>query len=188
MAAGTIVLFGGLGMVIIPYVRPAGLSTFLLGNERLWLQLLIGLVVGFVTAKAAWQIVELPFLADTKRFFADLIGPIKLSIPQIVFISLCAGIGEELFFRGAIQPMLGIWVTSILFVLLHGYLNPFNVSLSIYGLYMVVVIGVLGLITEHIGIIAAMTAHSVIDVVLLKELSDAATSEDGESFEEGDSL
>ena len=70
--------------------------------------------------------------------------------------------------------MLGIWVTSILFVLLHGYLNPFNLPLTYYGIYMVLVIGVLGLMTEHIGIVTAMIAHTLIDVILLRELSAAS--------------
>jgi len=170
MAVGTIVVFGGLGLLIISFVRPAGIVDFLQGSARLWVQITIGLVVGFVTAKGAWQIVELPLLKDTKQFFSGLIRPLKLNMLEIVFISICAGIGEELFFRGAIQPILGVWFTSILFVLLHGYLNPFKLYLSMYGAYMVLVIGVLGLLTDHFGIITAMVAHTVIDVVLLKEL------------------
>jgi len=76
-----------------------------------------------------------------------------------------------MFFRGVLQPLLGIWTTSILFVLLHGYLNPFNLPLTFYGLYMVVVIGVMGLFTEHLGILTAMTSHTVIDYILLQKLS-----------------
>ena len=77
-----------------------------------------------------------------------------------------------MFFRGAIQPLAGIWVTSFLFVLLHGYINPRNWPLTIYGLYMVAVIGVLGIFTEHFGIITAITGHIMIDYILLKKLSE----------------
>jgi len=171
MAIGTLVVFGGLGIIIIPYVRGMRFVEFLSGTEKFWLQILLGIVIGVVTAKAAWQIVELPILLNTKRFFSGLIKPLKLDTTQIIFISICAGVGEELFFRGAIQPMLGVWMTSILFVLLHGYLNPFNLSLSLYGVYMVLVIGVLGLMTDRFGILTAMIAHTLIDMILLKELS-----------------
>ena len=40
---------------------------------------------------------------------------------------------------------------------------------------MVLVIGVLGLMTEHLGILTAMIAHTLIDIILLKEISAAPT-------------
>lgn len=173
LAIGTLVVFGGIGAIVIPLVRQVKLTEFLSGVDTYWLQITIGVVIGIVTAKAGWQIVELPLLAKTKVFFASLIRPLKLSSTEIIFISICAGVGEELFFRGAIQPVLGVWMTSILFVLLHGYLNPFNLPLMYYGVYMVLVIGVLGLLTEHYGILTAMIAHTIIDIILLTELSKA---------------
>ena len=173
MAIGTLVIFGGLGIIITPFTREVRFVEFLSGEEKFWLQIALGIAIGIVTAKAAWQIVDLPFLLNTKKFFSGLIQPLKLDNTQIIFISICAGIGEELFFRGAIQPMLGVWFTAILFVLLHGYLNPFNIPLTVYGIYMVVVIGVLGLMTEHFGILTAIIAHTIIDIILIKELSSA---------------
>ncbi len=181
MAIGTLVVLGGLGIFIIPYVRDVNFIEFLSGVEKYWLQVTLGILIGVVTAKAAWQIVELPFLSNTKIFFSSLIKPIQLDTLQIVFISICAGIGEELFFRGAIQPLLGVWFTAILFVLLHGYLNPFNMPLTIYGLYMVLVIGVLGLMTEYFGILSAIISHTIIDIILLKELSRAHVPDDNEN-------
>jgi len=178
LALGTLIVFGGLGIAIIPYVRDIGINVFFVGVEPVWLQVLAGVLFGVITAKASWQIVDLPIMAKTKIFFAGLIKPIDLNTSQIVFISICAGVGEELFFRGAIQPMLGIWMTSILFVLLHGYLNPFNLPLTYYGIYMVLVIGVLGLMTEHLGILTAMIAHTLIDLILLREFSSASLSDD----------
>ena len=181
MAIGTLVVFGGLGVVIIPYTRKTVFLEFLYGTEKYWLQVILGIIIGTITAKAAWQIVELPLLFKTKKFFAELIQPFKLDMSQIIFISICAGIGEELFFRGAIQPMLGVWFTAILFVLLHGYLNPFNLSLTIYGIYMVLVIGVLGLMTERFGILTAIIAHTIIDVVLLRSLSTTQLEEESDT-------
>ena len=178
LALATLVVFGGLGMVIIPYVRKVEVAEFFSGAEKYWLQITIGICFGVITAKAGWQIVELPMLQKTKVFFSSLIKPLKLDTAQIIFISICAGVGEELFFRGAIQPMLGIWMTAILFVLLHGYLNPFNMSLTMYGIYMVLVVGVLGLLTEHFGILTAIIAHTLIDIILLRELSMAHLPED----------
>jgi membrane protease YdiL (CAAX protease family) len=171
LAAGTLLVFGGLGAIFIPIVRESNLLGFISGKKALWLQLLVGLTFGVITANAGWQIVELPKLHKTKIFFTEIIRPLKLNNMEIVIISVCAGVGEELFFRGAIQPLLGIWTTSILFVLLHGYLNPFNLPLTYYGIYMVLVIGVMGLFTEHLGILTAIIAHVLIDYILLQKLS-----------------
>jgi membrane protease YdiL (CAAX protease family) len=171
LALGTLIFFGGLGFFFIPFVRETSTIQFMLGFKQLWLQVLIGLAFGVITARAGWQIVELPKLFKTKVFFSQIIKPLKLSIIEIIIISVCAGIGEELFFRGVLQPLLGIWTTSILFVLLHGYLNPFNLPLTYYGLYMVVVIGVMGLFTENLGILTAMISHTAIDYILLQKLS-----------------
>jgi len=173
LALVTLVVFGGLGVFFIPYVREGELWSFMEGVEKLWIQVLIGVVFGIITAKAGWQIVELPLLQKTKAFFTNIIRPLELTTLEIIFISICAGVGEELFFRGVLQPVLGIWVTAILFVLLHGYLNPFNIPMTYYGIYMVVVIGVMGLFTENFGIVTAMIAHTVIDYILLVELSRA---------------
>lgn len=178
LAFGTLIVFGGLGVLFIPYVREASAWQFVAGSDELWLQILIGLIFGIITAKAGWQIVELPILLKVKAFFTDIIKPLKLSIIEILIISICAGVGEELFFRGVVQPLLGIWITSILFVLLHGYLNPFNLPMTYYGIYMVVVIGVIGLLTEYFGIVTAMIAHSAIDFILLQELSKAVLPDD----------
>lgn len=174
LALGTLVVFGGIGAVLIPYLRDIGLMEFFIGSEPIWVQIIAGILFGIITAKAGWQMIELPIMKKTKTFFAGLFKPLKLTSGQIVFISICAGVGEELLFRGAIQPLLGIWITAILFVLIHGYLNPFNLPLTYYGIYMVLVIGVMGLMTEHLGILTAMIAHTLIDIILLRKLSEAS--------------
>src|SRR5690606_14751744 len=90
----------------------------------------------------------------------------KLSRAGMLVLSLCAGIGEELFFRAGIQPFLGIWWTAILFVFIHGYLDPRNWRISIYGLVMVGIIAWFGYRFETIGIVAAMIAHAAFDFIL----------------------
>ncbi|WP_223127896.1 CPBP family intramembrane glutamic endopeptidase [Pasteuria penetrans] len=45
--------------------------------------------------------------------------PPPLDWPARMAIIMAPSIGEELFFRGALQPRVGIWITSILFTLVH---------------------------------------------------------------------
>lgn len=171
LALATLLVFGGLGIAFISLVQGTDILRFLQGDGRIWLQIVIGVIFGIITAKAGWQIVELPLLTKIRQFFSGIIQPMQLNTTEIIVISLCAGIGEELFFRGAVQPLLGVWTTAILFVLLHGYLNPFNMPMMYYGLYMVLVIGVIGLLAENFGILTAIISHAVIDYILLVELS-----------------
>ncbi|MFH1320042.1 MAG: CPBP family intramembrane glutamic endopeptidase [Bacteroidota bacterium] len=167
----TILGFSSIGAIIIEIVldKPF-LSVF--EHETAWyLQVILGLFYGLLTGWIAWQIVKSDLLTPVRSFFAELIQDLFLKYHEIVFISFCAGVGEEILFRGAIQPLIGIWITAILFVALHGYINPFNWRLSIYGIVMCLFIAGLGLMCEQIGLISAISAHFAIDVVLLLALT-----------------
>ena len=96
-----------------------------------------------------------------------------LSFSVIFFVSISAGIGEEIFFRGVLQPFLGVVITGVLFVAVHGYINPKNWRISIYGLYMTIGIIVIGVLTEKVGLITAIISHTVIDITLLHKTKKA---------------
>lgn len=49
--------------------------------------------------------------------FRELLGPVSPS--AVAFLALASGIAEELFFRGAMQPVFGYLVTSLLFGAVH---------------------------------------------------------------------
>ncbi len=134
-------------------------------------QIAFGLLYGLFTAIIGWEIVKLKFLSSTRRFFGDLIKNLNLGFWDIAFISFCAGTGEEILFRGAIQPYLGIWITAILFVAIHGYLNPWDWKISVYGLYMCFVIGGIGIMCNKLGITSSIAAHFAIDLYLLLALN-----------------
>lgn len=166
----TLIGFTSLGGLVIEQFQDVRFFSLFNTATPLLIQIAIGLVYGLITAIIGWKIVNMPFLRDTKSFFAKLIQDLNLSIPDILFISFCAGAGEEVLFRGAIQPYLGIWLTSIVFVAIHGYLNPKNWKISIYGIYMCFVIAGMGYLCDNYGITTAIAAHFAIDVVLLYAL------------------
>ena len=41
------------------------------------------------------------------------------TLPVSLALSLIVAIGEEIFFRGALQQVFGIWLTSLLFAVIH---------------------------------------------------------------------
>jgi membrane protease YdiL (CAAX protease family) len=171
LAGGSFVLFSAIGWAIMEYFSPVSLSTTLQQGDPLVMQVVWGLILGLSLGTAAWLLVNHPFLKRPKEFFVDIIGPWELTWLEIVLVSCCAGIGEEILFRGGIQPFLGIIWTSLLFVILHGYITPFNGPLTIYGIFMVLAIALLGLATVHLGLVVAIVAHTTIDILLLFKLS-----------------
>jgi uncharacterized protein len=95
------------------------------------------------------------------------ISEIKFSPFDRIQISLFAGVGEEILFRGAIQPLLGIWLTSVIFIGIHGYFKFKSAGHIFFGLMMFGLSVMLGYLFEIAGLVAAMTAHAVYDVVML---------------------
>lgn len=81
---------------------------------------------------------------------------------QIVVVSVAAGIGEELFFRGWLQPLFGLPVASVAFGLAH-VAGARMLAFGVWATGMGVVMGGLALATG--GILAPVTAHACYDVL-----------------------
>ncbi len=171
LATFTLVGFSGIGYLIIANFMDKNLLTLLEGNFSWFSQVCVGSLYGILIALIGWKIIALPILESTKTFFANLISPLRLSPPEIVFISFCAGVGEEILFRGAIQPFFGILLTAVIFVAIHGYLNPSNWRISIYGVFMTIAIVGIGFMTDYFGLLSSIIAHMMIDIILLYKLS-----------------
>lgn len=128
--------------------------------------IIYGVLAGLLTGFLGLSILKAPIFNEVNRFFGKLFKDLDLSWADVLFYSLCAGVGEEILFRGAIQPFLGIWPTAIIFVLLHGYITPKNLPRSLYGVYLIFVAAGFGYLMEYFGIYAAMTAHFLYDVIM----------------------
>lgn len=140
-------------------------------KSNVYIEVYMGIVFGILAGTTAWDIISSKLLRPVLNKYKSLIVNLNLTFPIILFVSICAGVGEEIMFRGVLQPLLGIWITAILFVAIHGYLNPTDWRLSIYGLYMTLIIAVIGLFTQLFGLTSAMIAHAIIDVILFRKLS-----------------
>lgn len=81
---------------------------------------------------------------------------------QIVVVSVAAGIGEELFFRGWLQPAFGLTAASVAFGLAH-VAGSRMLAFGVWAAGMGVVMGSLALATG--GILAPVTAHACYDVL-----------------------
>jgi uncharacterized protein len=162
--------FGLLGWAIIEFGFDYPFIAIFIGEIPWFTQILTGLAYGIITGLLAVFLVMQKFFSPSRRYFVALARKLDLNYSDIIFISLCAGVGEEIFFRAALQPMIGIWPAAIIFVALHGYLNPKNLKISVYGIYMVIVSAGFGYLYEYAGIWSAISAHFIIDVILFSHL------------------
>lgn len=169
---GLITLVGmSVGAVIIDrFSDDVDIASMIMLRESILWQLVVGIGFGLVSGYIAFALIQLPFMESVRNKYSSIFNEFDLSVSEIWFISFCAGVGEELLFRGALQPLFGIPITSIVFVAIHGYLNPSNWRLSIYGIFMTIVIACIGWAAQAFGLISAIVAHILIDVILLGAL------------------
>jgi hypothetical protein len=95
--------------------------------------------------------------ASDQAFGSALAGVMSLGLTLL--LGLSAGLGEEITLRGALQPKLGIALTSLLFATLH-------VQYSWYGMLVILVFGlILGVIRKRSSTTAAILVHTLYDVL-----------------------
>ena len=170
LGVATLVLFGGVGSLLITGVQHRDLPAMLRGPVGWGTQVPLGIGSGLAIGWVAWWLVSLPFMRPVLDRYAERIGPLLGNRSDQMLVSMCAGAGEELFFRGAVQHWLGIPITAVLFVALHGYLDPRKARVSLYGAVLSIAMMLLGWMVGKVGLLAPMIAHAVIDMVLLDRL------------------
>jgi len=152
--------------VIVLLQKKHFLSIFAQG-QAIDRQLLPGLLFGVTAGFFSLFLLKKPVFRELRKLFQYVITEPKLSVFDIFFISMVTGVSEEILFRAGIQPLIGIWWSSLLFISLHGYFNPRNRRTSLYGLLMFLVSVGLGFLYERVGLVAAVSAHAAVDMVIL---------------------
>ena len=74
----------------------------------------LGLAIVFVSRLAVHRF---EWARSLHREFRSLLSP--LTDAEIVVLAIASSVGEELFFRGALMPTVGVWASSAVFALLH---------------------------------------------------------------------
>jgi hypothetical protein len=179
MALGwvTLLVFPAVSLAIYEWVNGNWYLIFKSGWP-VWYQLPVGVASGVVLGILLRAYLRMKFMAEIQTFYRGLLKPIGLEKKEYVFLSVCAGVGEEILFRGVVQHFAGIYVTSVLFVALHGYLNPTNWRLMMYGLILTAIFIGVGFMASYIGIYACILLHIIIDVYLFGMID-----EDGQAFQ-----
>ena len=158
--------FSILGILIIYNFQNISIQEALLGGEHWFLQLSYGLTYGFIAAFAALAIIRTQLLAPITSFYSSLFSSLNLTVEDVFFYSFCAGVGEEVFFRAALQPFFGIWLTALIFVAIHGYLDPRNWRMMLYGTLLVIITAGMGYLFQTVGLLAAASSHFAFDLAM----------------------
>jgi membrane protease YdiL (CAAX protease family) len=161
------------------FAAGAFLWAHLAGRSPLWdsavfswslcgLGLAAGLALGLLTVGLSRLLVaRLAWARSLYLWFREVLGP--LTIRQVAALALLSSVGEELLFRGAMQPALGLWLTTLIFAALHFpsrlSLWPWTVMAALLGL-------LFGLLTLWSGNVAGATlAHFVINLLNLRHIT-----------------
>lgn len=135
-------------------------------------QLIIGQGLALVAAAAAYLEYRLSARSATATATRAVDRYARLDLRGLnpLWMGVTAAVGEELLFRAALQPLLGLWVTSLVFLLTHTPVYRFRqldraTLVQAAGVFGVSV--VLGAVFQTVGLLAAIMVHAWIDIVRL---------------------
>ena len=101
-----------------------------------------------------------------RRVYRDLLKPAfaGIGVREVVVISLAAGIGEELLFRGVLQPEVGLIPASLVF----GALHTGGRGTLAFGCWVALMGAALGWLAAATGgLLAPIVAHALYDAAAL---------------------
>jgi membrane protease YdiL (CAAX protease family) len=136
-----------------------------LGAEPLVASLLAGLLTAAGTVllgTIAYRLIPLV------RQLADEVAPLLMegsSTGGLVFVSLLSGVGEEMLFRGALQPLVGLVLSALLFGALHVGPDRRYLLWTAWAVLAGLLFGLLYRWTG--GLLAPVVAHAVHNAVTL---------------------
>jgi len=97
--------------------------------------------------------------SEIQKSLQELTGDVQSPLGALI-LGVSAGVGEELFFRGALQPKFGLFLTSVCFALLHTNYGFSFVTLGVFGMGIV-----FGLMRKRYGTVAPMITHGVVNLI-----------------------
>jgi len=168
----TLILFPLIALLVLHFVSGSWQFIFQHGWP-LYYQVPAGIVLGITIGLGLREMLKTKPFAELTHKYAGLLGNFELNRSEYIFLSVCAGVGEEILFRGCIQFYAGIVPTALIFVGMHGYLNPFDLRITLYGFVLSVIFIGVGYVMAFGGIYICIILHIIIDIILFSHLLSA---------------
>ena len=150
------------------WAKVTGNAGVLLGEQPAEVKhILMGVTVGIVIATIC-QIANALFkpIERASRLLGAFFGPIRVS--EAIYLAVLSGLAEEICFRGALWPQLGLWGSAILFGMLH--IVPMRALMG-YPVFAILAGLVFGLLRESSGSVwPAVVAHATVNALNLSWL------------------
>jgi membrane protease YdiL (CAAX protease family) len=161
-----IIPFVGVGLFLRRDIRATlkrlGLEPISWSGYGVSLALVFGLLMLVVTFSAIWEglVSEETFKEQTEASsaLAESVDTIGLAFA----LALTAAVGEEIAFRGALQPIFGFWVTAFVFAFSHVQYTLTPASLLIF-----LVALALGWVRRHFNTTTAILVHFLYNFIPL---------------------
>lgn len=118
--------------------------------------------IGVSAFGVIWMLLTSPEQFAEQTAASQQLSSIFSSLPQAFILSILIGIGEEMFFRGALQPVFGNGFTSIFFAILHTQYTLTPATLALFGVSLV-----LGWLRRRQSTSASIIAHFIYNFVQL---------------------
>lgn len=166
MGLVTLILFPIPTFIVLPWLNEVSLSDIFQLENLTVFKVGIGIQLGAIYAFLALLFMQAPIFDTMPNRVEKVVQSMNLNLIDCVFLSLCAGIGEEILFRSGVQYYLGPFITALFFVAIHGYLNPINWKKSLYGLIVLPFILLISYGFITFGLWFAIAAHFAYDLVL----------------------
>ena len=98
---------------------------------------------------------------NIEQLTEELLGPLLTTLPGIFTLGVAAALGEELVYRGALQPRFGVFVTALLFAFTHNQYGLSAATLVVFGLGLV-----LGWVRARYNTSTAMILHATYNIAI----------------------
>ncbi len=156
-----LVFYGVMAVVALVWGELRGAPAVLeRGDTAAPLQALYGIALGIpVVLLSTYASLRLEWAQRLNAEFREILGP--LTSADVMMLAGGSAIGEEMLFRGAMQPTLGLWMTTAVFGLVHfpprRDLWPWSAAAAAVGL------GLGGLYEVTGSILAPLVAHFTVN-------------------------
>lgn len=148
--------------ILHPSIEAAGRASSLFGA------VLAGLAVGLVAVGVSELLTR---WTDLGEGLADVLGEglAGIGTSDALLLALASGIAEEMLFRGALQPVVGLFWASLIFGACHFLPRRELVAWSVYAVLMGLA---LGWLYEWTGqLLAPIAAHTLVNAINLPRLA-----------------
>ena len=150
----------GLGLLgsIWLYFRPFPYAA----KFNLWILLLIAVILGLLLIGGAYLLERfVPSFRYASRMLERTLKQFRITLSFAFLLAALSSLAEEVFFRGALLPLIGIWGQALLFGLMH----PAPRKAWVYTFYTFIAGLVFGYATLLTGsLIPSIVAHFVINL------------------------